>query len=64
MPAAEAPSAVSHVVVVNDEGQYSVWPSDRPRPAGWDDGGFSGGYDACLDFIERTWVDMRPVSAR
>lgn len=52
------------VVVVNDEGQYSVWPAGRPRPAGWHDGGFAGGLDACLDFIERTWTDLRPISAR
>jgi MbtH protein len=56
--------AATHLVVVNDEGQYSVWPAGRTRPEGWHEGGFTGGYDDCLDFIERTWVDMRPLSAR
>jgi MbtH protein len=51
-------------VVVNDEEQYSVWPEGREVPAGWRTVGEAAEKDVCLDHIERTWVDMRPLSLR
>ncbi|MPZ25908.1 MAG: MbtH family NRPS accessory protein [Micromonosporaceae bacterium] len=53
-----------HKVVVNDEEQYSIWPADRPNPAGWRDAGFTGGRQQCLDHIETIWTDLRPRSLR
>ncbi len=29
-------------VVVNDDGQYSIWPADREAPAGWTEDGTVG----------------------
>ncbi|MEV0623395.1 MbtH family NRPS accessory protein [Nonomuraea sp. NPDC050404] len=52
------------LVVVNDEEQYSIWPSARTLPPGWRDGGLSGSKDECLAHIEHTWTDMRPASLR
>jgi MbtH protein len=52
------------VVVRNDEEQYSIWPAHRDLPAGWTAVGFRGGKDDCLDYIEREWTDMRPLSLR
>jgi uncharacterized protein YbdZ (MbtH family) len=49
-------------VVINHEGQYSLWPTYRERPRGWEDAGCRGTRDQCLDFIEREWRDMRPRS--
>jgi MbtH protein len=54
----------TYVVVLNDEEQHSVWPADRPLPAGWRDGGFRGTREECLDHVERVWTDMRPLSLR
>lgn len=51
-------------VVVNHEEQYSIWPVDRPLPAGWTDVGKSGPKKECLDYIEKVWTDMRPLSLR
>ncbi|KPM52541.1 MbtH family protein [Frankia sp. CcI49] len=51
-------------VVVNSEGQYSIWPADRECPAGWFQEGTSGGRQECLDHIEQVWTDMRPRSLR
>jgi MbtH protein len=51
-------------VVVNDEEQYSIWPTDRELPAGWHEEGTNGTKDVCLDHIDRTWTDMRPRSLR
>jgi MbtH protein len=51
-------------VVVNDEGQHSIWPAGRDRPDGWRAEGFTGPRDACLEHIEAVWTDLRPISAR
>lgn len=49
-------------VVVNHEGQYSIWPIHRTNPPGWNDGGRSGSKTECLEYIEEVWTDMRPLS--
>jgi MbtH protein len=51
-------------VVVNHEGQYSIWPADRPVPNGWTEDGTSGLKAECLAHIEKVWTDMRPLSLR
>jgi len=51
-------------VVVNDEEQYSIWPAGQTPPAGWYDVGVGGTEDECLDWIERNWTDLRPLSLR
>jgi MbtH protein len=53
-----------YLVVVNDEEQYSIWPADRPPPAGWREGGKRGPKAECLAFIKEAWTDMRPASLR
>lgn len=54
----------AHRVVVNAEEQYSVWPADRPLPAGWTAVGPAADRAACLDRIEALWTDLRPRSLR
>ena len=51
-------------VVVNDEGQYSILPADRPNPVGWSDAAKSGTKSECLTYIKEVWTDMRPLSLR
>jgi MbtH protein len=51
-------------VVINHEEQYSIWPTYRENPLGWNDAGFEGPKQACLDHIEKVWTDMRPKSLR
>ncbi len=53
-----------YLVVVNDEEQYSIWPSFREIPAGWKAVGPKGGRKICLEWIEQHWTDMRPRSLR
>jgi MbtH protein len=55
---------ITYKVVVNHEGQYSIWPADRDNPAGWTDAGKSGPKDQCLAYVEEVWTDMRPLSLR
>jgi MbtH protein len=47
-------------VVINHEEQYSIWPSEQRRPAGWRDIGRKGSKEQCLEYIEEVWTDMRP----
>ncbi|GAA2168992.1 MbtH family protein [Actinomadura napierensis] len=52
----------TYVVLVNDEGQHSLWPSFAEVPAGWTVAKAEDTRQACLDHIERNWTDMRPKS--
>lgn len=52
----------SYVVLVNAEGQHSLWPVGIDVPEGWDTTFGADTRQACLDHIERTWTDMRPKS--
>jgi len=52
------------LVVVNDEEQYSIWPSYKAVPAGWRVEGKRGLKAECLAYIDETWTDMRPLSLR
>ncbi|HWU80263.1 MAG TPA: MbtH family NRPS accessory protein [Caulobacter sp.] len=51
-------------VLVNDEEQYSLWPSANAVPAGWRPAGFAGDREACMAFVDEAWTDMRPKSLR
>ncbi len=51
-------------VVMNDEEQYSIWPAEKAIPLGWKKAGMQGAKQACLDYIETVWTDMRPLSLR
>nr|AUD12001.1 OrbH [Burkholderia cepacia] len=68
MTQAPTPSAdtddLVHTVVINDEEQYSIWPTFRPVPAGWREVGVRGPKADCLAHIETVWTDMRPASLR
>ena len=48
--------------LVNEEGQYSLWPAFIDVPAGWRIVHGSDTRVACLDYIEKNWTDMRPLS--
>jgi MbtH protein len=48
--------------LVNDEGQYSLWPSFADVPEGWEIVHGVESRQSCLDFIEKNWTDMRPKS--
>ena len=51
-------------VVMNDEEQYSIWPSERELPLGWRETGKTGTKPECLAHIDEVWTDMRPLSLR
>lgn len=52
------------LVLVNHEDQHSLWPADRPVPAGWNTVFGEDSREACLAYVEANWTDMRPKSLR
>jgi MbtH protein len=57
----EDPEGV-YLALINDEGQYSLWPAWSEIPAGWTVAFGEDSRQACLDHIEANWTDMRPNS--
>ncbi|MBZ5522432.1 MAG: MbtH family protein [Acidobacteriia bacterium] len=51
-----------YIVLVNDEGQHSLWRPSREIPPGWQQVGSRGARAECLAYIEEHWTDMRPKS--
>ncbi len=51
-----------YLVLVNDEGQHSLWPSFVDVPTGWVVKHPEADRQTCLDYIEQHWTDMRPLS--
>jgi MbtH protein len=50
------------LVLVNDEGQHSLWPNFVSVPAGWTTVFGENTRQACLEYVEKNWKDMRPNS--
>ncbi|GGK87498.1 protein MbtH [Sphaerisporangium melleum] len=51
-------------VLVNDEGQHSLWPDFAEVPAGWTPVHGPAARQECLSYIEANWTDLRPRSLR
>ncbi len=51
-----------YFVLVNDEGQHSLWPVFADVPAGWRVVHGEDSRQACLEYVEANWTDMRPAS--
>ncbi|MFJ8309552.1 MULTISPECIES: MbtH family protein [unclassified Streptomyces] len=52
----------SYSVLVNDEGQHSLWPATNEVPAGWSVVLADRPREECLTYVEANWADMRPKS--
>ncbi|WP_331767533.1 MbtH family protein [Embleya sp. NBC_00896] len=50
------------LALLNDEGQYSLWPAFLDVPAGWRTEHGPASRARCLEHIETHWTDMRPRS--
>lgn len=59
----EDPDA-DYLVLINDEGQYSLWPAFPAVPAGWQIAHEKDTRAACLQYVTDNWTDMRPKSLR
>lgn len=54
----------AYVVLINAEEQYSIWPSWKEIPSGWQSAGKVGSKMECMEYVEAVWRDMRPLSLR
>jgi MbtH protein len=52
----------SFVVLMNDEGQHSLWPEAIAIPNGWNVVHHPDTRQNCLAYIKDNWIDMRPKS--
>ena len=50
------------VVLVDDEGQHSLWPVFADVPPGWMVVYGENDRQSCLAYVEASWTDMRPRS--
>ena len=57
----EDPDGV-YLVLINDEGQYSLWPAFAEVPEGWTVALTETDRQSALDYINTNWTDMRPKS--
>jgi len=53
---------IRYHVLVNDEGQHSLWPEIIDVPPGWRTALADQSREACLGYIEESWPDQRPAS--
>lgn len=49
-------------VLVNAEGQHSLWPAHIAVPEGWEAAFGRADRAACLEYVRLEWTDMRPES--
>lgn len=52
----------TYLVLVNDEGQHSLWPAFVDVPSGWTIALGESARDACLEYVDANWTDLRPAS--
>lgn len=51
-------------VVVNDEGQHSIWPTFAEVPAGWRVVFGPAGRAEVIAYVDGNWTDLRPSGLR
>ncbi|MCD9877248.1 MbtH family protein [Streptomyces mirabilis] len=51
-----------YVVLSNQAGQHSLWPSFAEVPAGWVVAHGENSRQSCLDYVERNWTEMKPLT--
>ena len=53
-----------YFVLVNHEGQHSLWPAFVAVPAGWSVVHGEADRASCVVYIEQNWTDLRPNSLK
>jgi MbtH protein len=54
--------SATYLVLINDEGQHALWPTFIEVPRGWTVAHPANSRQACLDYVNQHWTDMRPRS--
>lgn len=53
-----------YIVLINEEGQHSLWPAAMNIPAGWSVALSASDRQTCMTYITTHWQDLRPQSIR
>lgn len=53
-----------YIVLINTEGQYSLWLKEKDIPRGWHFAEKEGSRSECANYVDAVWTDMRPMSLR
>lgn len=48
------------LALINDRGQYSLWPTFKSVPEGWRIAFGPAERSDCLNHIDENWADLRP----
>ncbi len=54
----------TYIVLINHEEQHSLWPAYKAIPGGWRQVGPRGSKAECLEYVEKVWTDITPLSVR
>lgn len=49
-------------VLMNSEGQHSLWPAFAPVPTGWSVPFGPAPRAQCIEYVTTHWTDLRPRS--
>ncbi|MGW4094522.1 MbtH family protein [Nocardia sp. NPDC004750] len=49
-------------VLINQEGEHSLWPAFAAIPGGWSIAYGTANRSSCMEYVASHWVDMRPKS--
>lgn len=64
MPYLHTDTNPAYIVLVNHEGQHSLWSATVDIPEGWNVEYGPTTRESCADYIEEHWKDIRPRSLR
>lgn len=53
-----------YICLINEEEQYSLWLSNKKIPLGWQQVGIEGEKHFILEYIDKSWKDLRPKILR
>ncbi|MGF9978044.1 MbtH family protein [Viridibacillus arvi] len=51
-------------VLINEEGQHSLWPTFLVIPEGWSIIYWEESRQDCLEYINKNWTDLQPKSLK
>ncbi|SDM57406.1 MbtH family protein [Allokutzneria albata] len=51
----------SYSVLINDEGQHSLWRDGVDVPRGWRVVHGGASRESCLRYVDENWTDLRPA---
>ena len=52
----------TYKVLINEEGQYSLWPAFLDVPISWNIVYEEASRQSCLEYVEYNWKDLNPKS--